>query len=335
MKIINPLYDKAFKYLMQNERIAIKVLSVILDQEVLDISLSQQETVVPDETRALTLFRLDFNATIKQPDGSKKQILIELQKSKYDTDIRRFRNYLAANYISKYPKKEIRETNNLLLVESELMPIVTIYILGYKLDDLPYLAVTVNNQIINSIDKQPLTIESFFVNMLTHQSHILQVTRLPKERQTRLEKFLTLFNQAWYADQKYILDLKEVPEEFIDIAEYLQIPVMNEEFRRQLAGEEELDAIFDQQEAKYIQQIEEERRQKDEALAKEKKAKEKEKEAKAKEKEAKAKEKEAKTKEKEALKKLYESVRLMKRHNISIDIIMNATGLEKEIIEEL
>jgi len=25
----------------------------------------------------------------------------------------------------------------------------------------------------------------------------------------------------------------------------------------------------------------------------------------------------------------------MKRHNISIDIIMNATGLEKEIIEEL
>ncbi len=47
MKIVNPLYDKAFMFLMQNNRLAKKVLSVILDQEISELSLSQQETVAP------------------------------------------------------------------------------------------------------------------------------------------------------------------------------------------------------------------------------------------------------------------------------------------------
>ncbi|NCU33100.1 MAG: hypothetical protein EOM23_09270, partial [Candidatus Moranbacteria bacterium] len=94
MKIINPLYDKAFKYLMENEKFARKVLSVILDVDIKEVSLGQQETLFLDEKRQLTLFRLDFKAVIKDADGSTKTVLIELQKSKYPTDIQRFRNYL-------------------------------------------------------------------------------------------------------------------------------------------------------------------------------------------------------------------------------------------------
>ncbi len=248
MKIINPLYDKAFKYLMENNRLAKKVLGVILETKIEELILSQQETVVPDEKRFFTLFRLDFKAIIRKPDGSRETILIELQKSKYDTDIQRFRNYLGANYISQIDDKDETQT-------SENYPIVTIYILGYNLPDLPYLAVTVNNQIVNSINKQPLDIESFFVSMLTHRSHILQVRRLPQERKTRLEKFMLLFNQAWHADKKYILDLQEIPKGFKDIVEYLQRPVLDEEFRRQLEAEEEIDTIFDRQESKYLQKI--------------------------------------------------------------------------------
>ena len=85
MKIINPLYDKAFKYLMQNERYAKRILSIILDEEVVELQLSQQETVVADEKRLLTLFRLDFKAIIKKDDGSTQKVLIELQKSKYNS----------------------------------------------------------------------------------------------------------------------------------------------------------------------------------------------------------------------------------------------------------
>ncbi len=46
MEIINPLYDIAFKYLMQEEPYAKKVLSVILDTEVVSVSLNQQESVL-------------------------------------------------------------------------------------------------------------------------------------------------------------------------------------------------------------------------------------------------------------------------------------------------
>jgi len=324
MKIVNPLYDKAFKYLMENTRLAKKVLEVILETEIEELSLEQQETLVPSETRSLTLFLLDFKALIKQPDGSKRQILIELQKSKYGTDIRRFRNYLGANYITKFQKREKGKLE--LSDEPEIYPIVTIYILGYKLDDLPFLAVTVNNQVINSINKATIDVDSFFVNMLTHRSHILQVTRLPEERKTRLEKFLSLFNQAWYTDQRYILDLQEIPEEFLDIAEYLQIPVMNEEFRRQLAGEEEIDSIFDQQEAKFQKQIDEAKKNEEIALAKEK-------EALAKEKLASAKEKEERRQKEAALARISESALQMILHGVPINIIVSATGFTRDEIE--
>ena len=108
MKIINPLYDKAFKYLMENNKLAKKVLSVILDVEVMEVALCQQETLVPNQIRGLIMFRLDFKAVIKEADGSKKTVLIELQKSKFPTDIQRFRNYLGANYLVKKKDNEER-----------------------------------------------------------------------------------------------------------------------------------------------------------------------------------------------------------------------------------
>jgi len=50
MKIVNPLYDIAFKYLMENNRLAKKVLGVILETEVEELVLSQQETVFPEQS---------------------------------------------------------------------------------------------------------------------------------------------------------------------------------------------------------------------------------------------------------------------------------------------
>jgi hypothetical protein len=257
---------------MENERLAKKVISVLLDQEVVELSLGQQETILPIEKRGLTLFRLDFKAIIKEADGTNKKVLIELQKSKFSTDIQRFRNYLGANYISKNKKHD--EGN---IEKKNSYPIITIYILGYNMDDLPYLAVKVNREIIDSSNNKPVNVKSFFIEHLTHQSHIIQVRRLPEERSTRLEKFLTLFNQAWISDENYILDLQDVPDEFKDMAKFLQGPVMNDTFRRQLEVEEEIDTLFDEQEAKFLKKIEEvkqreteERRQKEEAIEKEK-----------------------------------------------------------------
>ena len=289
MLIVNPLYDHAFKYLMQNERFAKRILEVILDEEIETLSLSAQETVVPDEKRYLTLFRLDFKAVIKTPDGQGRTVLIELQKSKFETDIVRFRNYLGTNYISSPTKKELSEeieNKDEKKIENSIFPIVTIYFLGYKLNDLPYLAVRVKRKVLNASDGSEIETQSVFVNHLTHESHILQIRRLPEHRRTRLERFLTIFNQTWIADKNYILNLEEIPEEFADIANYLERPILDADFRRRLEAEEEIDTIFNNQEAKYLKQIAEAKAETEEAKKREENAILREKEAKIREQDA-------------------------------------------------
>ena len=265
MKIANPLYDHAFKYLMSNDKLARKVLSVILEKEVLELELSQQEVVVEDEDRRFTLYRLDFKAVILDENGRKETVLIELQKSKLPTNVLRFRSYLGLAYTQK-----IRTKNPETQVEHDsALPIISIYILGYNVEDIPHVAVKVNHKIMDMSSQQELDLQSDFIDLLTHTTCILQVRRLPEQRRSRIEQFLTLFNQAWVMEQKYILDLQEVPEGFEDIAEYLQRPLQEEEIRAKLRAEEEVEAIFAQQEADkayYKRTAEEERRQKEQAL---------------------------------------------------------------------
>jgi hypothetical protein len=312
---------------MENNRLARKVLSVLLDTEVLDVSLQQQETHLADEKRGLSLFRLDFKALIREGDGTEKTVLIELQKSKYITDIQRFRNYLGASYMTK-----IRESAELPgMVEEKpaeyrsIYPLITIYILGYNLDDLPYMAVTVNRDITDSVNKEKIEVKSYFIEHLTHQSHIIQVRRLPEKRQSMLEKFLVLFDQQNCTGERYLLELPAVPEEFSDIAAWLQAPVMDDQFRRNLEAEEELDTIFDAQEARHLAQIAEANREKEEAN--------REKEEANREKEEANREKEEANREKqEALCKL---VRQMKKYGATLSEIAAETGLTQEEVKEV
>ncbi len=97
MRVANPIYDVVFKFLMGDMRIAKLILSKILDQEIESLEFK------PTEFRKkiglnLTVFRIDFSAVIRQPDGSRKLALIEIQKAKLPTDIMRFRKYLGGHY---------------------------------------------------------------------------------------------------------------------------------------------------------------------------------------------------------------------------------------------
>ena len=278
MKIVNPLYDHAFKYLMQNDRIAKKVLSTLLECEVLELNVEQQELVALDEQRGLKLYRLDFSAVIINEKGEKQKVLIELQKSKLPTNTLRFRSYLGKSYA----KKEIEVDIATRKETTTAYPIISIYILGYNVVDIPYLAVNIDNRVTDTVTKKEVEVQSDFINLLTHKTRIIQVRRLKKERQSRLEHFLLLFNQTWVTNEKFIIDMEEVPEEFKDIADYLGGPVHDEAFRNQLEGEEEIDAIFREQEAELAQKEEklnkalegqeEERRQKEEERKRKEKA---------------------------------------------------------------
>lgn len=202
-----------------------------------------------------------------------------------------------------------------------MLPIITIYILGYNMDDLPYLAVTVNREVINSVNRQRVEVNSFFVEHLTHRAHIIQVRRLPEQRRTRLEKFLSLFNQAWCTENNIILDLKEVPEEFADIASYLQGPVMSEQFRRNMLAEEELDLIFGQQAA----QMEEIRRQMLQAEQEKIQAQEEKRQVQQKREEAEQKQEEAEQKYISLTRKW---IMVLKKQGYSLEEISRETGID-------
>ena len=258
MKIVNPLYDIAFKYLMQEKKYAKLFIGLIIEKEIEDLELTQQETVIKDDKRNLKMFRLDFKAVVKEENGKKTTVLIELQKSKTYTDILRFRSYLG----SVYYKHEKKFENN---IETKFsLPIIAIYILGYNLTEIPYLAIEVNNRILDKRTKEEIRIESNFIEQLNHKSHIIQVRRLSENLQTKLEKFLMFFNQAWISQEDYILDLQNIPEEYADIAKYLQQPLADEEFVKNLKAEEEWEYNFTTLERKlYLAE-----KQKEEAMRK-------------------------------------------------------------------
>jgi hypothetical protein len=342
MKIANPLYDHAFKYLMANDRLARKVLSVILEKEVLELELTQQEMVVEDQERRFTLYRLDFKAVIRDQDGHRKAVLIELQKSKLPTNILRFRSYLGLSYTQR--TKEVPQGAG----ESAL-PIISVYILGYKVKDIPVMAARVNRRIMDLSRGVELDIQSDFIDLLTHESYILQVGRLPKVRRSRIERFMTLFNQTWVAEEKFILDLEEVPDEFRDIAEYLQRPLQEEELLAKLRGEEELEMLFAQQEAEkeqLLSQLEAAKTREEEARAREEEARAREEEARAREEEARAREEEARAKveeerrQKEAARQqarenAIKLARLLLKTGSTAEEVARETGLAEEEIQHL
>ncbi len=326
MKIVNPLYDHAFKYLMDNEQIAKLVLSIILGTRVISLQSKPEETPISDNllfendkfvnVKNIKMVRYDFKAIIETETGEEQTVLIELQKYNTPDPITRFRQYLASNYL-----KEETFTDSNGNEQVKPLPIITIYILGFELKEFDTQAVKILNQPFDIINNKLLNVKSEFANLLTHPSIILQATHKGQNRGTRLEKFLNLFHQKLKgAESDFIIEIEdtELPdEELTRIISYLNRATLNDTLLRQLRYEDAYEKGIKNLEQSLIVTLKE----KEEALAKEK--------------EALAKEKEALAKEKEALAKLYESAKQMLKFNLPIEIIMQATGLSREEIEKL
>jgi hypothetical protein len=98
--IANPIYDLAFKYLMEDERVVKILLSALLRKRVVEVTTRRNE-VINVEREPISVFRLDFNAVVAEDDGREEHILIELQKTDLPTDLLRFRQYLGTQYLNK------------------------------------------------------------------------------------------------------------------------------------------------------------------------------------------------------------------------------------------
>jgi hypothetical protein len=189
MQIANPIYDVVFKYLLDDNKIAKKLISLIINEEIETLELKPTEIRSDLAAKPITVLHIDFSATIKLPDGSVKKIIIELQKAKFFTDIQRFRRYLGSQYADSGNAYEVRG-------RKVAMPILSIYFLGHYLEKTRVPVVRVNRQYIDVATGEVILEKDPFIEALTHNSIVIQIPALREHRRNKLEKVLSVFNSS-------------------------------------------------------------------------------------------------------------------------------------------
>jgi len=321
LRIFNPIYDQAFKYLLDNNEIAKKILYLILDKEIVQLQMQNVETPVNTKDGVL-ISRYDFKAVIRDETGEMQKVLIELQKYKTSNVIDRFRDYLGQNL-----SREDTFVDEKGQTITEHLPIISVYILGYDIPVIPTRLLRVDNKYFDGIRKIDIDeIKDDLIKFLTPQMVVLLVGEKKnyKWQGTPIESFIRLFHQKNIGEAKNIfieIDDSDVKDPIVkEIANRLYEATLNEQLQRQMRAEKDYEETYKNNLDKDIEiqdlkkQKEEERKQKEEARQRE--------------------EEERRQKE-EARQKLFESVREMKKFGMPIELIIKATGLSKDNIEQL
>jgi DNA repair exonuclease SbcCD ATPase subunit len=219
MIIANPIYDVVFKFLMKDERTAKFFIETLLDETIEEVHFAPQEYAflsqlddpdpkIREEAKAqlverisISVFRLDFVATIKTKEGDLKKVLIEIQKAKNAIDLIRFRNYLGEQY------KKQEEISG----KKHVLPIITIYMLGFNLPEIDTAVVKVNRQYLDLVNQQVIVNKSDFIEKLTHDCYVIQVNKIEPKFQTRLDRLLTVFEQKYFYYDDNMLKAYDYP----------------------------------------------------------------------------------------------------------------------------
>ena len=235
--VANPLYDAVFKYLMEDDRIAKTILAALLKKKVIDVKIRRNEYANLTRRESISMFRIDFAATVLDGDNKPHLMLIELQKTWLPTETLRFRRYLALQYNNE---------ENMLKEEHEkyAIPMVAIYLLGHRVGKIEEPVIYVNHHAYNYDGKKVEEgIPDPFVESLQHDSIIVQIPLLHGRVNNRLEKVLCLFDQTNVADNKKVIKVDDKQFEGDNDMEYivrrLQSAAADPDIRYQMNAEDE------------------------------------------------------------------------------------------------
>lgn len=114
----------------------------------------------------------------------------------------RFGRYLAEQY----------KNEDLVNGKKTILPITTIYILGFKLPEVVTPCLKVERNYRDLIENKVIISKSDFIEKLTHclprffgDSFIVQVDRISDKYQTKLDKLLSIFEQRNFVDDTKII----------------------------------------------------------------------------------------------------------------------------------
>jgi len=142
-----------------------------------------------------------------------------------------------------------------------------------------------------------------FIESLTHDSYVIQIPSLVQKRRNDLEKLLSIFDQSTYVDaEHHILNIKEedYPEKHRSLIRRLQSAILEPEMRKQMEIEDSILGEFEDMQREIMQQRQEIAEVKRDAC--------------------------------EAGKNV---ARNLKKAGVALTIIMQATGLSKEEVDDV
>ena len=235
--VANPLYDAVFKYLMEDNRISKTILSALLKKKVIDVKIRRNEYANLTRRESISMFRIDFAATVLDEDNQPHLMLIELQKTWLPTETLRFRRYLALQYNNE---ENMRKEEH----GKYAIPMVAIYLLGHCVGEIEEPVIYVNHHAYNYDGKKvEAGIPDPFVESLQHDRIIVQIPLLHGRVNNRLEKVLCLFDQTNVADNKKVIKVDDKQFEGDNDMEYivrrLQSAAADPDMRYQMNAEDE------------------------------------------------------------------------------------------------
>ena len=250
MLIANPIYDTIFKFLMDDNESAKIILSTLLnvDIEELTATTTIQSYLGEDEKNwgFGKLSHLDYAAQVLKPDGSKENILIELQKADLPSDFYRFRLYITEKF--KKSHSTIKKENTTIHTPIKFIPI---FILNFEIENEICDLVIQTNKMVKGVLKDTILKNPVsFLDDLMYDLTIVQIPHITnidvekiKDDAHKLElyKLFKLFDQnAKTQNDEYKLEIKEkIPSKYTRLVKRLQHEHLNSfEIKNQLIEED-------------------------------------------------------------------------------------------------
>ena len=244
MQIANPIYDVVFKYMMEDAKVAKLLISSIISEDIEELKFRPQEFTTDIEKESisnkpgiLTVYRIDFTASIKTKEGL-KNVIIEIQKAKFATDIMRFRRYLGEQYANSDNTQTVTINN---VPRKSGIPVISIYFLGHHLDHTDAGVIGVKRCYTDLITGKPIKTRESFIESLTHDSYIIQIPKLTQKRRNELEILLSVFDQSSRVEPyHHILNIKEedYPKKYSHLIRRLQKAVSDSEMKKRMDFED-------------------------------------------------------------------------------------------------
>jgi len=284
MVIANPLSDVVFNKLIKEIPFANFIMNTIMNEELSIHELQPLKFNYTPQQKIMAVSRYDFEGTLLNELEPNKTVQISIYKAKRSFDLTLFKN----SEVEQYKKEDEIQTEFGKIKKP--LPIIAIYLLGFDLTGVESAAVKVARNYTDLLTNKIIHQKSDFIERLSHDCYVVQMTRFNDKVHTRLEQLLSVFEQNNFIDanqtiKEYKYEVKdEQLKSIIEVLHYVGTdPNSRKEIDKEIEAWRTIDALSGGEQLRELQlklefkekQIEQNRlaldkeKQANEALAKE------------------------------------------------------------------